>query len=421
MTEPATPPDVTIIGAGIVGCCCALSALEAGFSVAVLDRDPPGSGASHGNAGVVSPWSCVPQSVPGVLRQLPGWLLDPSGPVRVRPGAWPQLATWGPRFFLNARPDRLAAICDGMADLIRDAIPAYRRWLDAAGRGDLLRDSVYVNAFRHPDRPDLDAPGFRLRRERGAPLEIVEADALHALEPALSEEYTSGIVIRDQARATAPGALTRALADAAQARGAAFERVEIQAIEADADGTLTLCTARGARPVRKLVLAAGIASTTLLRPLGYRMPMIAERGYHVEFPDPGVAINYSLMDVAGKVVASTMEGGLRVAGTSDIAPVGAPPDMRRADALVPLAKRLLPGLQTDGMRRWSGVRPSLPDSLPAIGPMPGLPNLVAAFGHSHYGMSMAPGTARLVAYDLAGRAGNSDAAAYRPDRYVRRR
>ena len=80
----------TIIGAGIVGICTAISLLEKGFEVVLIDRDEPAEGASHGNAGVISPWTCVPQSMPGLWRNIPKWLVDPEGPVAVRWGYLPK-------------------------------------------------------------------------------------------------------------------------------------------------------------------------------------------------------------------------------------------------------------------------------------------------------------------------------------------
>lgn len=79
-----TVADVTVLGAGVVGVCTALSLRERGFSVTLIDRNPPAEGASHGNAGSLSPWSCVPQSMPGLWKNVPKWLLDPEGPIALR-------------------------------------------------------------------------------------------------------------------------------------------------------------------------------------------------------------------------------------------------------------------------------------------------------------------------------------------------
>ena len=413
MTQGPTA-DVTVLGAGIVGACCALSLIEAGLSVEIVDRDPPGEGASHGNAGVISPWSCVPQSVPGLWRQVPGMLLSPDGPVRMRPSGLPGMTSWALKFFAQARPARMQANADAMAFLIRDAIDTYRRQLKGTGGDGLLIDSWYVNVFRGAP-PDMDGPAYALRRAHGAPVKLVDAPTLREIEPAVSPDCAGAVVIRGQARAASPGALTKALVEEALRRGARFVRTEVRGLDAEAR---TLATKAGPRPFAKLVLAGGFGSAALLKAVGYDVAMRAERGYHVEFDGPEVTLTHSVMDIDGKFVASSMGDSLRSAGTSEFAAPDAPPDRKRTDLLVRQTRRLLPGLAAAPARTWMGVRPSFPDSLPAIGPIEGLPGVTAAFGHSHYGMSMAPGTGGLVAQIVAGRALNEDVSAFDPARWM---
>ena len=126
--------DVTILGAGIVGVCCALALQERGLSVTIIDRNEPGQGASYGNAGVISPWSCVPQCLPGLWKQVPGWLLDPKGPVRARWRDLPEVLPWALKFLANARPARVRRISDAMDLLMRDNVTAYRRLLAGTGQ-----------------------------------------------------------------------------------------------------------------------------------------------------------------------------------------------------------------------------------------------------------------------------------------------
>ncbi len=146
---------------------------------------------------------------------------------------------------------------------------------------------------------------------------------------------------------------------------------------------------------------------------------MSERGYHLEFTDPGVTLNNSILDVAGKFIVSSMQGGLRSAGTSEPAGVDAPPNYRRADILAPLSKRLIPRLNTAKARRWVGARASFPDSLPVIGAMPGIANLFGAFGHGHYGLGMAPATARLLADAVLDAPANADRSGFSADRFLK--
>ncbi len=87
------------------------------------------------------------------------------------------------------------------------------------------------------------------------------------------------------------------------------------------DAGYELVTPDGTIPARRLVLAAGIWSADLLKSLGVKLPLMSERGYHLEFSDPGVALNHSVADVEGKFVVSSMEGGLRAVGLQAVRPI----------------------------------------------------------------------------------------------------
>ena len=125
--------QVTIVGAGIVGICTAIYLREKGLAVEVIDRAPPAEGASHGNAGVVSPWTCVPQSMPGLWRSVPRWLLDPEGPIALR---WPHLPSflpWALKFLRAGDAAGLPQIADAMKALNRPNIELYRQLLRGTG------------------------------------------------------------------------------------------------------------------------------------------------------------------------------------------------------------------------------------------------------------------------------------------------
>ena len=394
--------DVTVLGAGIIGVCCALHLQEKGLSVTIVDRLEPGEATSYGNAGVISPWSCVPQSMPGMWKSVPKWLLDPQGPVRAHLSILPRLLPWSWSFFRNAQIDRLQAIADTMSYLVSDNPTAYRALLQGTGHEHLVRDSWNVSVFRGSGQPNLNDLAWKLRVDRGAPVEVVSRGELKEIERDLSDEYHSAVIFKDQARAYNPGKICKVLADKALQNGAKFVRGEVQNIRPLEAGGFDLAVDGQSVEAKKLVLCGGIWSDKLLRPLGIKLPLMAERGYHLEFQNPGVSLNNSLLDVTQKFIVSSMEGGIRSAGTAEFAPVDAPPNYKRADILEPLTKRMLPGLNTSDAKRWMGTRPSFPDNLPVIDRMPGFENLYGAFGHSHYGLGMAPGTGRLLAQIVTG-------------------
>ncbi|QAX31872.1 NAD(P)/FAD-dependent oxidoreductase [Leisingera sp. NJS204] len=418
MSTPAAP-DVTVLGAGIVGICSALSLAERGLQVRLIDRDAPGQATSFGNAGIISPWSVVPQSMPGLWKKVPGWLIDPLGPVTVKPAYLPRVAPWGLRFLSEGRAGRVQQISDAMDTLNRNCVEMYRLHLAGTGHEDLVQDSYYVHAFRNADAADLGSVDYRMRAERGADMERIGAAELRDLEPALTPEFQAAILIKGQARATSPGRIGTVLAAKLQSMGGEILQQTVRGILPAQTGGWTYTTEAGQDWTPKLVLAMGVWSGELLRPLGIRIPMESERGYHVSFKNPGVALNNSIMDMDMKFVASSMQEGLRVAGTAEFAGLDQPLNQKRLDGLAELARALLPDLQAGDMDTWSGQRPSLPDSLPCIGEVEGFPDLIAAFGHSHYGLMMAPKTGRLVADIVSGTPVNEDLAPFRARRYER--
>ncbi len=415
--EISESADVTILGAGIVGIATALSLTERGLKVTVVDRDPPADGASFGNAGSLSPWSCVPQSMPGLWKNVPRWMLDPEGPIALRLGYAATFLPWAVKFLRSGQEARLPAIADAMLGLTRPTVTLYRHHLAGTGHEDLVRDSVYVHVFRNAADADLTQLSWRMRRERQVPLEVVKGDALREVEPALSPEFEAAVLIKQQGRALDPGGIGKALAEKAQGMGVVFLRRNVERLVPAEDGGWRVETDGGAMPAKRVVVAMGAWSGKLLEPLGVKVPLEAERGYHMVFGDPGVTLNNCIMNVDAKFVVSSMTAGVRCAGTAEFAGLDAAPDYRRARVFERLAKRMFPDINTNDTVEWMGTRPSTPDSVPCLGEIPGCPGLYAAFGHGHTGMTMAPKTGEVIAALIAGETLDVDMTPYRIDRF----
>ncbi|SFN79738.1 D-amino-acid dehydrogenase [Roseovarius lutimaris] len=412
----SAPQITAVIGGGIVGICTAIALAERGTPVRLIDRDAPGQGASMGNAGVISPFSVVPQSLPGLWRDIPRWVLDPSGPVHLRPRHIPRFLPWALRFLRAGQRDRVHATAAAMHALNHDNVTLYRQLLEGTGHEDLVQDSFYVMASRSAAPARLDSFTNQLRRKYGAELEAVDAAALRGLEPALSPAFKSALLIKGQARALSPGRICVVLADKLRGLGGEVVCAKVTGLlRTDEDWQINTDTG----PIRatNVVLAAGAWSARLLAPLGIDVPLEAERGYHLAFPDAPVTLNNSVMDADMKLVASSMEGALRAAGTAEFGGLETEASPARAEALAKVARQLCPDLAEARYETWSGLRPSFPDSLPAIGPIKGQPGLIAAFGHSHWGFMMGPKTGRLAASLAMGEQPNIDLSPYDPTRF----
>ena len=409
--------NIAVIGAGIVGICCASYLQRDGHRVTVIDRGPPGEGTSFGNAGILSPGSCVPMAVPGVLSKLPGWLRDPLGPVAVRLGHLPSMLPWFLHFREASRMQNVERGADALRRLLSQTFEAYAPLVKAAGVADIVRRPGYLVVYESDAAFEGDRLSWTLRRDRGVEFDVLDAAGLRAMEPALTPIYKRGVYILDQGYVASPLRLTQSLARQFERDGGTIERREVRDIEARPDGSVAIVTDAGRINAETLVVAAGVHSARFAKRLGDRVLLEAERGYHVQFSAPGLSLQRPVSSAAGKFFATPMEMGLRVAGTTEFAGLDRAPNMRRAQVLLKHAQRMFPDLRTDTMTEWMGQRPSTPDYLPVIGASPRHRNVYYAFGHGHLGLVSGAPTGRLIADLVAGRAPAIDVTPYRPDRF----
>ncbi len=412
------PRAVTVVGAGVVGTSIAFTLLREGHRVRLVDPAGPGRETSFGNAGGIAASEVVPLSVPGLMRHLPRWLLDPEGPLAVRWRYLPRLAPWLWRFRQAGRPERVAAIADALAALAHRVYEDLDPLLAAAGLRDLLVRRGCLTLYETADEFERDSYEWALRRERGIRLEILDPPALAELEPAVARRYAVAVLKDDWTHVLDPYGLVAGLAERFAADGGEILPGRVVDVETASGTARAIRLADGGRlPVGTLVVAAGVWSRPLAKALGHRIPLEAERGYHATLPRPGVALSRMLSLARDRFVITPLAAGIRVAGTAEFAGLAAPPDYARARVLVRKAQDVLPGLDATAASEWMGCRPSLPDSLPVIGPAPGYANVYYAFGHGHLGLTFAATTARLIADLVAGRRPALPLDPYRPDRF----
>lgn len=394
---------VTVVGAGIVGVCCAWALLRDGHRVTLIDRDEPGRGCSYGNGGIIQVGACVPVATPGVLRQVPRMLLDPNRPLVIRWPYLPRLTPYLLRFIAAARPERVERISVALAALLDGAIEAFREMLGAAGALDAIANTGELYVYQSKTAYQAARAAHDLRRRRSVCVEELSADEVRQLVPAIAASVRRGVFLPDCMTATNPFLLTTRLVDAFRRDGGVVLRETLRDVETGSDRRVTLLTDAGRHEVDRLVLATGAWSKRWAAKLGVRIPMDSERGYHVMLSDPGIDLRVPVLSGDHRFGVTPMDDGIRVAGTAELAGLEAPPNYRRAEMLLPMAEALLPGLRTNPHENWMGHRPSTPDSLPVIGRSHEVPEAFFAFGHGHLGLTLGPITGKLVADLAAGR------------------
>lgn len=411
------PERVAVIGAGVVGLACAANLQMRGHAVTVIDPRPPGEYCSFGNAGCLSRASCVPLGLPGAWRKVPGWLLDPTGPLSIRASYAHRIASWLWKLHLSTSLARVNQIADALHPLLTTTIEKWRPLAAWAGVPDLIRQEGYAFAYESEAGFAGDALGRALREARGVKIEVLTGAQVREFDAALSPAITHLVLMPEQGHVPSPIRLSRALAARLRAGGAEFVTQAASGFEF-ANGRVACVASDGGKVATdSVVIAAGAHSQGLAAQLGSHVPLETERGYHVMVEAPSVTPRIPVCSGEGKYFVTPMEGGLRIAGTVELAGLHAAPDYTRADALLQGAKRLLPALTHGKVECWMGHRPSLPDSLPVLGRSPRFPNAYFAFGHGHVGLTAAAPTGEIIADLVAGREPGIGLAPYRADRF----
>lgn len=408
--------DVAVIGAGIVGLSAALQLQLDGRTVTIFDPDEPAAGCSYGNAGYLSQGNIFPPSSMATLKRLPRMLLDPRGPLVIRASYLPRFVPWGLRALAATRPGVMKETIAALASLARRSVDAYAPLLKAAGAEDLIDIKGSLVLYRTHAELDAAAESAAFVRQFGIAAEAVPRHEVKQFEPALADTFAGAVRFPGSARAPDPQLLGQRFAEAVIARGGAHRRQRVMTLE-PATGGWTLRTVDGAVRARQVVVAAGRWSDRLLAPLGYRVPLEGERGYHLMLPAPGVELRRPIIIADYQICVTPMNAGLRLAGTVEFAAEGAPMDPRRADMLFDIARPYLPGLSRDGALRWMGTRPSLPDGRPAIGRASRHANLYYCFGHQHVGLTQAAVSAALLSEIVAGGETSIDPRPFSLDRF----
>ena len=408
-----------MIGGGAVGLCAAEALSARGCEVTVRERDRCGAAASAGNAGWITPSLAAPIPGPGVIGESLRWLIDPSGPLWIRPALSGELAGWITRFVAHCRRPSYQR---GMLALQRAAAQAGPAFDALAARG--------VEFERHPDPlvypafdpAELEQLGQMIDdlRAAGSPqwLERLSAREIRAVEPALGEDVLGGLVAHGEGRVR-PEAFTAGVRRALDARGVTvLENIPVTSLSR-AGREWLVNSPTGSQAADAVVIAAGVASAQLLAGHGVRLPIAAAKGYSRTYAPHPSGPREALYLEGPKVAISVFDGGVRVSGTLELGARNLTLSHRRLAAIAAAAQEALPGWQMPAKPRdWAGMRSLSPDGLPYIGPVPGLDGLHVATGHATLGITLAPLTGELLGRMLLDGADHELLSAFDPARAI---
>jgi D-amino-acid dehydrogenase len=407
-----------VIGAGIVGLSTVFSLSGDGVAVTIVDRDPAGDKASFGNAAGIAVTEVLPASVPGLAWKVPGWLIDPLGPLAVRPAHLPRLIPWLWRFARAGRPAEVERIGRALAALNGRVYDDLLPMLEAIGCGGEIHRKGALTVYETEAAFQRAADEWAFKRKHGIEVQMLSANEARALEPALGPIVARAVLTPNWSHINDPKLLVDRLRTWLEAnRGVTIISGEASRLLVDNGRPCVVLSDGKTLPADCAVVATGAWSGALARSLGDRASLESERGYNTTLPSPGVTLAREVIFAERRFVATPLSIGLRIGGAAEFGGLDAEANYGRSEALVKLASRYLPGLSSSGGIAWAGHRPATPDSLPVIGSSPRHANIFYAFGHGHLGLTQAATTGRLIADLVSGRPPPIDLAPYSISRF----
>jgi D-amino-acid dehydrogenase len=414
--------QVLVVGAGVIGVCCAYFLARRGVGVTVLERDDIGKGASYGNAGTIAPGH-MPINKPGRLRQTLKSILDPLSPLYIAPHWDPALLRWLWLFSRSCSAAHLDRDMQALGPMGHASAALFDELIETEALECGYRREGYYEVYLTERGLGAATEEAELIRRHGYRPEVLGGAALYEREPALNNRIVGG-VFNPGAATLSPYCFVLEMAKRARRHGVTFQ-TGTQVTELLTDGTRVqgVRTSEGETlTAETVILAAGVYTTDLVRKLGYPLPLQAAKGYHCDRePREGRTPQLHKACILGEtaVFCTPMEGFVRFAGTLEFSGINHEIRRPRLEQLTRAAARYFNGMAESDVTRseWCGLRPCLPDGLPAVGPLPRYPNVFVATGHAMMGLTLGPITGKLIAeYVLSGKP-SLDLPALRADRF----
>ena len=405
-----------VIGAGIVGCSCALWLQRKGFSVTLIDPEAPGSGTSSGNACTIAEYGCVPVNSPDLFRRLPSLVLSRESPLSLDPGHMLSHPIWMFNFLMNCRKEKVARIIRLLGKLLAKTYEGLDPLLDMADARDLLARNGFMHVYVDQREFDAAKPANQARREQGT--EFVELDEgdIRDLEPNLKKRFERGLLFNGIGQVLNPQALCQRYVECFQRNQGVLLPHRVVEVWHGIDSVQAHLDNGEIIDAQRIVVAAGAFSKGIDGVPMQLLPLDTERGYHIEFGNLQHLVSRPVSWQQAGFYATPTNQALRFAGTVEIAGTRKPINPRIINYLNRKAHEMFE-LPERHDREWLGFRPTFPDALPVIGFSTISEYILFAFGHHHLGLTLAGITGKLIAELANGEEPSHNIKPFRPQRF----
>lgn len=389
--------QITILGAGVIGLCTALSCARRGMRVTLIERNPQRrDGCSFGNAGMIVPSHFIPLAAPGMVKLGLKWMWNPESPFYIKPRLDFDLINWGMQFWKAATKERVNAA----APILRDLSLLSRRCFEEMNLDFGLVKKGLLMLCKKQQTLDEEARMAAKARELGIPAEVLDARATSALDPNVTLDVCGSVFFPKDCHLS-PSRFIAALEAELECMGVKFMwETEVCGFKTEAGKLRAVQTSSGDIESDEFVLCGGVWSAKLAGSLGLKIPMQAGKGYSLTLANPRQLPELCSICTEARLAVTPMNGALRVGGTMEMAGIDESITQRRLRGITRAFPAYFPAFEESDfadVKPWSGLRPCSPDGMPYIGRTQRWENLTVATGHAMMGLSLAPATGKIVA------------------------
>jgi D-amino-acid dehydrogenase len=414
---------VGIIGGGIIGLSSAYYLRKAGFSVTIFDQGNLEDGCSFGNAGMIVPSHFIPLAAPGMVAKGIKWMFDSESPFFVRPRLSRDLISWGLKFYRHANRQHVERSMPALS-----ALSLYSKSLYQQMAAELPFDFGYkerglLMLYQGTDIEREEHETVHLAERLGISAQVLTLSEIQKLEPDVKVSARGGVYYPGDAHLI-PGLLVRNLINLLRQQGVVIETgCRVEGLVTESSSVKAIRTSRGEYEADEWVLAAGSWSAGVASLLGIQLPMQAGKGYSFTLNDVAKNTRIPTIFLEARVAVTPMGSALRFGGTMEITGIDHSVNMNRVKGIVSSIRNYYPEMNVALPEKkdvWHGLRPCSPDGMPYIGRTNRQRNVVVATGHSMMGLSLGPGTGKLVSELLSGENASIDLTMFSPDRFDKR-
>ena len=385
---------VAIIGAGIIGVCCAHFLQKSGHTVTMFDQNEPGTQTSFGNAGLFASHECVTANSPNLWQNIPGMLFNQDNPIVVD---WIYILKhlpWAFKFLRNCTSKKTEYIAESLSSFSRHSVLAYDEIFNVVNISNNIVNQKPIFLYESKELFEKNQYSLKLRKKFNVEFDIINKEEIAKIEPHLEPIYYNGIVLKGERFTKSPLKMTQKIFNYFIEKRGVFVKSRVKSIYKK-NKSIFLKYNNKEEYFDKIVVAAGAWSNLLARSIGDNFPLEVERGYHIMFESNKDLINHPIGWAKKNFYITPMEDGIRAAGTVEIAGFKKPINKNMIKLIEDTTRKILPKLGKV-KSHWMGFRPTLPDSLPVIGESKKCKDVYYAFGHQHLGLSLAAVTGKVV-------------------------